>query len=70
MRRLPSWIARPSWVAYAALGPVTGPLAAGVVRNWRKGHRVLAGLYVIAMVEAFVVMPVALAHLVSAAALD
>jgi hypothetical protein len=62
MRRLPSWIARPSWVAYAALGPVSGPLAAGMVRNWRDGHRLLAGLYVIAMGEAVVLTPFALAH--------
>jgi hypothetical protein len=66
MRRRRSWIARSSWVAYAALGPVSGPLAAGVVRNWRKGRRLLAGLYVVAMVEAAVLASVALNHLVSA----
>jgi hypothetical protein len=54
----------PSWIAYAALGPVSGPLAAGVVRNWRKGERVLAALYVVAMAEAVVLTPVALMHLV------
>jgi hypothetical protein len=54
---------KPSWIAYAALGPISGPLAAGAVRNWRKGERVLAGFYVAAMVEAFVLAPIVLAHL-------
>jgi hypothetical protein len=36
-------------LAYSALGPITGPLVAGVVRSWR-GHRpVLAALYVAAI---------------------
>lgn len=34
--------------AYAALGPVTGPCVAGVVRNLRGGAPILAGLYVVA----------------------
>lgn len=58
MKRIPA-----SWVAYAALGPISGPLAAGVVRNWRKGHRLLAGLYVVAMIEFFVLAPLAVVHL-------
>lgn len=57
---------RPSWIAYAALGPISGPLAAGAVRNWRKGERVLAGFYVAAMVEFFVLAPLALTHLAGA----
>jgi len=59
----------PTWIAYAALGPVSGPLAAGVVRNWRKGERVLAAFYAVAMVEFFVLAPVALDHLASVAGL-
>ncbi len=33
---------------YAALGPITGPCAAGFVRNVRRGNLVLAGLWVVA----------------------
>jgi hypothetical protein len=54
-----------AWIAYAALGPLSGPLVAGVVRNWRNGHRVLAGLYVVAMAEAIVLMPVVLERLLT-----
>jgi len=32
------------------LGPLTGPLAAGIVRNWRAGNATLAGLYGLALV--------------------
>lgn len=55
----------PAWIAYAALGPISGPLAAGAVRNWRKGERLLAALYVVAMVEAVLLAPFALEHLAS-----
>jgi hypothetical protein len=34
---------------WLALGPVTGPLAAGFYRNWRAGEHVLASLYLVAM---------------------
>ena len=54
-----------AWASYVALGPISAPLAAGVVRNWRKGQRVLAGLYAIALVEAIVLTPLALAHLLA-----
>ena len=37
------------FAAYAALGPITGPLAAGVVRNLRKREWLLAALYLIAL---------------------
>ena len=36
------------FTAYAALGPITGPLVAGVVRH-RKDAPVLAALYAIAI---------------------
>jgi len=42
---------------YMLLGPITGPLTAGVVRNLRKGHPVLAGLYAVAIVEIMVALP-------------
>jgi len=37
------------WLPFLALGPITGPLTEGVLRNWRRGDRVLAGLYVLAI---------------------
>lgn len=45
------------WVPYFLLGPVTGPLAAGVVRSLRARQPLLAGLYAFAVVEAWVVLP-------------
>jgi hypothetical protein len=35
----------PRWAPYMALGPVSGPLTAGVVLNIRDGRPVLASLY-------------------------
>jgi hypothetical protein len=57
----------PPWMAYAALGPISGPLAAGVVRNWRKGARVLAALYVVAIVETLVLAPLLVERVMSLA---
>jgi hypothetical protein len=37
-----------SVAAYAALGPISGPALAGVIRNLRGGAPALAGLYVVA----------------------
>ena len=34
------------------IGPVSGPLAEGVVRNWRAGETNLARLYALALVLA------------------
>ena len=44
--------------AYASMGPVSGPLIAGAVRSWRSGHRILAGLYVVATVQMFFLLPI------------
>ena len=55
-----------SWIAYAALGPISGPLAAGAIRSWRRGERVLAGFYVAAIIEVFALAPAVLAHLAQA----
>ena len=49
------------WAPFLAMGPISGPLAEGVVRNLRKGNKVLAGLYAFAVVETFFVLPIALA---------
>jgi hypothetical protein len=32
-------------LGYASLGPITGPLVAGVIRNMTKGQPVLASIY-------------------------
>jgi hypothetical protein len=40
-------LSAPRWAPYLALGPVSGPLAAGVVLNLRDGRPVLASLYVL-----------------------
>lgn len=45
------------WIPYVLLGPVTGPLAAGVMRSLRAGQPFLAGLYAFAVIEAWVVLP-------------
>jgi hypothetical protein len=49
--------------AYGALGPITGPLIAGLVRNLRAGNILLAALYVIAVAGAWMLLSVAAAHL-------
>ncbi len=45
------------------LGPISGPLMAGVVFNFREGRPVLAGLYAIALIEFIVLLPVVVAKL-------
>ena len=45
------------WSAFLSLGPITGPLLEGVWRNWRKGERALAGLYVAAILSTSVALP-------------
>lgn len=45
------------------LGPVSGPLLAGVVFNFREGRPVLALLYTVALIEFTVLLPVIVAHL-------
>ena len=39
------------------LGPISGPLLAGVVFNFREGRPVLGSLYAIALAEFFVLLP-------------
>ena len=40
------------------LGPITGPLVAGVVFNFREGRPVLATLYAVALVDITLLLPV------------
>lgn len=48
---------------FLLLGPISGPLLAGVVFNYREGRPVLAGLYAIALLEFVVLLPVVVAQL-------
>ncbi len=48
---------------FLLLGPISGPLLAGVVFNYREGRPVLAGLYAIALLEFVVLLPVVVARL-------
>jgi len=48
---------------YLLLGPISGPLLAGVVINYRDGRKVLAGLYAVALVQYFVLLPSLVAKL-------
>ena len=41
---------------YALLGPITGPLTAGVVRNLRGGAPILAGLYGVAIAASWLAL--------------
>lgn len=45
------------------LGPITGPLTAGVVFNLREGRPVLAAMYAVALVELTLLLPVIVATL-------
>ncbi len=44
-------------------GPISGPLLAGVVFNYRGGRPVLGTLYAIALVEITICLPIIVAHL-------
>jgi len=44
-------------------GPISGPLLAGVVFNFREGRPVLGSLYAIALAEIVVVLPLITAKL-------
>ena len=39
------------------VGPISGPLLAGVVFNFREGRPVLASLYAVALAEFVVLLP-------------
>jgi hypothetical protein len=39
------------------VGPISGPLLAGVVFNFRGGRPVLGGLYAVALVEYVMLLP-------------
>ena len=45
------------------VGPISGPLLAGVVINFREGRPVLSGLYAIALAEITICLPLITAKL-------
>lgn len=54
------------WKKYAPfmiLGPVSGPLAALVVFNFRAGKRITAGLYAVALIAFVIGLPYVTARL-------
>jgi hypothetical protein len=51
------------WAPYAILGPITGPLTWRLRCSLKERRPLLATLYVVAIAEAYVLLPVILAHL-------
>ncbi|HEY5288600.1 MAG TPA: hypothetical protein VIJ59_01075 [Caulobacteraceae bacterium] len=51
---------------FFALGPISGPLTAGIVLNFRRGNPVLATLYCVALTLWLVLAPVEAAHMLPA----
>jgi hypothetical protein len=47
---------------YFVVGPISGPLLAGAVINYRAGRRVLASLYATALLEYAILLPLLVAH--------
>lgn len=52
-----------TWAALLALGPISGPLVGRMVVNWRRGDRVLAGMYGVAILETALLLPLLAAHM-------
>ena len=48
---------------YFLIGPISGPLFAGVVINFRGGRPILAALYTIALIQYVVLLPAVAAKL-------
>ena len=48
---------------YFLVGPISGPLLAGVVFNFQGGRPVLGGLYAVALAQYAVLLPVLAAHM-------
>ncbi len=47
---------------FLLIGPVSGPLLAGVIFNFREGRPVLGSLYAIALVEFIILLPALTVH--------
>src|SRR5688572_10670229 len=50
------------------VGPISGPLLAGVVLNFQAGRPVLGGLYAVALTQYTLLLPVTAPHMVLAVA--
>lgn len=48
---------------FLLLGPITGPIVAGIVFNFREGRPVLGSLYTILLVELTICLPLITARL-------
>lgn len=48
---------------YFLVGPISGPLLAGVVINYRGGRPVLASLYMVALMQYAILLPAIAAKL-------
>lgn len=48
---------------YFLIGPISGPLLAGVVFNYRGGRPMLASLYAILLVQYLILLPVLVSKL-------
>ncbi len=60
----PATVARLKRLApFFLIGPISGPLVAGIVFNWRDGRPVLATLYAIALVQYAFLLPALIAKL-------
>ena len=57
------WTALRRVAPFFLVGPISGPLLAGVVLNAKDGRPVLSGLYAVALVEYCVLLPVLVAKL-------
>jgi hypothetical protein len=44
------------------IGPISGPLLAGVIFNFREGRPVLSSLYAIALAEYVILLPLLTVH--------
>ncbi|MGZ3274212.1 MAG: hypothetical protein ACXU82_06990 [Caulobacteraceae bacterium] len=47
---------------FLLIGPISGPLLAGVIFNFREGRPVLGSLYAIALAEFVVLLPLLTVH--------
>ncbi len=51
------------YLPFLLLGPVSGPLIAAIVFNFRAGRRVVASLYVVALISFTILLPYVTARL-------
>jgi hypothetical protein len=53
----------PTWLPFAAFGPITGPLTYRLARSLEARRPVLAALYIIAILAVCVALPLVTFHL-------